>query len=296
MSLPGYPGAAPAVDALSKAVGVSPEVQSRKTVNRSVTAYFWQTPWLSTYELGQADEVILALHTGGSRSVRTRTRDGWSQATSFPGHLHVIPPGTVTAFKPDGRLKFVSLHFARERLDALAAEGRSNSISVPFRFAYHDHFASSCIGALCDELRAPREFGSLFVDSLMDALWLHVLRPSPPGTSRPKRAESISRSVLARTREKIAVSLESGISLDELAAEAGLSRFHFARAFREASGEPPHSYLTRCRIERAKELLRHTEQSLAEVALAVGFSSQSHFSTTFRERVGQTPRSFRMCR
>lgn len=287
---------APAVDALRKAVGVAPEMQSRKTSGKSVGAYFWRTPRLSSYELGQADEVILAMHTGGSRNVRTRTRTGWSDATSGPGHLHLIPAGMTTAFKPDGRLEFVSVHFARERFNGLAPRSSAGVAAVPFRFAFHDHFASTCIGALVDELRAPRESGSLFLDSLTDTLALHVLRPTTPLANRAIRGAALSPHVLARVQERIDASLEAGISLDALAQEAGLSRFHFARAFRHATGLPPHGYLTRCRVERAKDLLRHTDLALAEVAFAVGFSSQSHFSATFREWVGQTPRSFRLQR
>lgn len=291
MNLPNGSSCAPAVEVLRQAVGVPPETPSRSAPDRSPTAYFWQTPWLSTYELCAADEVILALHTGGSRRVHTRVADGWSRATSAPGLLHVIPAGSPHAFKPDGRLEFVTMHFARDRMQTLAALDPAGSMRVPFRFAFHDRFASSCIGALCDELRAPREFGSLFVDSLSDALWVHVLRPP---AAQVRGGGKILPAALRRAKEKIEVSLEAGISLEALAVEAGLSRFHFTRAFRDAVGEPPHRYLTRCRIERAKELLRHSEQSLAEIALAVGFSGQSHFSAAFRARVGQTPRSFRM--
>jgi AraC family transcriptional regulator len=87
--------------------------------------------------------------------------------------------------------------------------------------------------------------------------------------------------------------MEAGISLDDLAAEAGYSRFHFAHAFSEAMGLPPHRYLTLRRIERAKDLLRDTDLPLAEIALMVGFSSQSHFTHRFRTVVGETPRGFR---
>jgi AraC family transcriptional regulator len=296
MNLPQNPHTAPAVEVLRKAVGVAPEIQGNKAGGTAAaSAYVWRTPRLSTYELGSADEVILALHTGGSRNVRTRVRGGWSDDISLPGHLHLIPNGVATAYKPEGWLEFASIHFSRDRLGALA-ERDGSKILVPHRFAFHDQFASGCISALFDELRAPREFGSLFVDSLLDALSLHLMRPSAPVPSRIEARETLSPGILNRVRDRIDASLESGISLDELAAEAGLSRFHFARAFRDATGQPPHGYLTQCRIERAKALLLNTELSLADIALAVGFSSQSHFSTTFRGRVGQTPRSFRLQR
>jgi AraC family transcriptional regulator len=99
--------------------------------------------------------------------------------------------------------------------------------------------------------------------------------------------------VIARICERIEESLGNGVSLDELAREAGSSRFRFARAFREATGLPPHRYLTLRRIERAKELLLGTDQSLIEIALATGFGSQSHFTASFREAVGVTPKRYR---
>ena len=86
------------------------------------------------------------------------------------------------------------------------------------------------------------------------------------------------------------------MSLSDLAAEAGTSRFHFARAFRNAMGVPPHRYLTLRRIERAKQLLHGTDLSLVDIALAVGFGSQSHFTLRFREAIGTTPRRFRESR
>lgn len=287
-------GAVPAEEALRKAVGVAPEVQSCTTVNKQVSAYHWNIPWVSDYELEGAEEVILALHTGGSRKVRTLMPDGWSRKVSVPGLLHVIPAKTATAFKIDGHLEFTSLHFAHSQIETLGGAGLARSMPIPFRFSFTDPFTTSCIAVLCEELRSPRECGSLFVDHLTDALWLHILRSSATSSGPTTRREAIASKALGRVLEMISASIETGISLDQLAEAAGLTRFHFARAFRDAMGEPPHSYLTHCRIEHAKELLRHTDDPLAEIALSAGFSSQSHFSTVFRKRVGQTPRKFRL--
>jgi AraC-like DNA-binding protein len=74
---------------------------------------------------------------------------------------------------------------------------------------------------------------------------------------------------------------------------AGLSVFHFARAFRQSFGMPPHSYLLRRRIERADRLLEQTELSLSEIALSTGFSDQSHFAKHFRRLTGMTPSTAR---
>ena len=81
------------------------------------------------------------------------------------------------------------------------------------------------------------------------------------------------------------------LKLSELAAIAELSPYHFARAFKQSFGIPPHRYHTGRRIERAKEML--SNRSVTEVALAVGFAETSSFSAAFRKTTGLTPTEFR---
>ncbi|MBI1774413.1 MAG: helix-turn-helix domain-containing protein [Proteobacteria bacterium] len=95
--------------------------------------------------------------------------------------------------------------------------------------------------------------------------------------------------VLRRVLEYIDVSLRENVGLAALAKIAGLSIWHFARAFKRAVGMPPHGYLLQRRIERARELLESTNLPIAEIALSVGFSDQSHFARHFRRLTGQTP-------
>ncbi len=282
-----------AVDALQQALRVPPAMSSAGPNWKDVTAYLWRSPQLFSYELAENDDVIVALHTGGMHHVRMRVRGGWSSVESNPGHLHVIPAGQATAFRPQGELEFFSVHIGQERLRRIARQAGVESSGVPFRFAFHDSFVGACVQALRDEMQAPREHGSLYVDSVTDSLTLHLLRSPVPHATTGRARESLSRRTLSRVCERIEASLEDGISLDELAGEARMSRFHFARAFREATGVPPHRYLTLRRIERAKDLLQQTELPLADVALACGFGNQSHFTLRFRETVGMTPRRFR---
>lgn len=283
----------PALDALKSAVHTAPEAMSDGTESRQVAICLWRTPWISSYEVEPSDDLVIALHTGGARGVRTRIDRRWSSTGSNPGHVHAIPPGMRTAYKPEGELEFLSVHVGRSRLIALDPERPLRPEEMPFRFAFHDPFIASSVRALGDELRAPRERGELFVDSIADAIALHLLRePAPRQAATPVRLALAPRA-LTRARDRIDASLETGVSLAELADEVGLSRFHFARAFRAATGLPPHQYLTSRRIERAKDLLLHTDLSLPEIALAVGFSSQSHFTHRFRLIVGTTPSQFR---
>jgi AraC-like DNA-binding protein len=82
------------------------------------------------------------------------------------------------------------------------------------------------------------------------------------------------------------------VDLDRMASEAGFSKFHFARAFKEAFGETPAHYLTRRRVERAKDLLRSANLTVTEVCMLVGFSSLGSFSSRFSELVGMSPSAF----
>jgi AraC family transcriptional regulator len=94
--------------------------------------------------------------------------------------------------------------------------------------------------------------------------------------------------------EYIEEHLDAGPSLEQIAAVARLSPFHFARQFRAATGLPPHQYVIARRVERARQLLEGgSDRSLAEVAMRVGFSDQSQLSRHFKRLVGVTPGKFR---
>jgi AraC family transcriptional regulator len=165
--------------------------------------------------------------------------------------------------------------------------------SARMRFAFVDGFLSSTIDALAKELYSPSERGTLYADTLADALAIHLVHISS------KRAEvalprcRLSGSALQRVRDRIEADLGGGLSTAELAREAHLSPYHFSRVFKAATGLPPHSYLTARRIERAKELLVTSEMPMSEIALEIGFSSQAHLTDCFHRLVGVTPREFR---
>lgn len=98
---------------------------------------------------------------------------------------------------------------------------------------------------------------------------------------------------LRRARDHIDREYRSAIDLDEVAAVAGVSKYHFARAFAATYGETPIRYLTRRRIERAQDLLRSANLTVTEICMAVGFASLGSFSSRFTELVGETPTAYR---
>jgi sigma-54 dependent transcriptional regulator, acetoin dehydrogenase operon transcriptional activator AcoR len=109
----------------------------------------------------------------------------------------------------------------------------------------------------------------------------------------PTRSGGLPRYKLRRVIAFIDTRIGEAISLEDLAAVAGVSRFHFHRQFKKSLGSTPHDYILQARIERAKELLIESDLTVGEVSGAVGFVDQSHFSHIFRRFTAMTPRSFR---
>jgi AraC-like DNA-binding protein len=97
---------------------------------------------------------------------------------------------------------------------------------------------------------------------------------------------------LRAARDLMDLRFSDPLELDQMAAQAGFSKFHFARAFKDAYGETPANYLSRRRVERAKDLLRSANLTVTEVCMLVGFSSLGSFSSRFSEMVGMSPSAF----
>src|SRR5262249_35280915 len=109
----------------------------------------------------------------------------------------------------------------------------------------------------------------------------------------PQAHGGLSPAAMRRVREYVDAHLGVSIDLAMLARVAGVSIHHFARGFKQSAGLTPHHFLTQKRIERAQDLLGNTDLSLSEIALAVGFSDQSHLARHFRRMLGVTPGRFR---
>ena len=108
-----------------------------------------------------------------------------------------------------------------------------------------------------------------------------------PEVSRAERLQS-----LRSARDLIDLDYAEPIDLDRMAAAAGVSKFHFSRAFKAVYGETPVRFLTRRRVERAKDLLRTSNLTVTEVCMLVGYSSVGSFSSRFSELVGMSPSTF----
>ncbi len=129
-----------------------------------------------------------------------------------------------------------------------------------------------------------------------DELFALVQRLMDTAVTRPTRYRplgGIAPGALRRVRDYIDAHLTDKIHTENLAKTAGLSPRHFARAFKQSTGQAPHQFVMRRRVAAATDLLQKTSRALADIALEAGFADQSHFSRMFAAVTGETPSACR---
>lgn len=147
---------------------------------------------------------------------------------------------------------------------------------------------------LLSELKHENLGGRLYIDSLTNVLAVHLLRQY--STSKPRLAiyeSGLPERQLLQVLEYINEHLDQDIKLADLAQLLGMSQFHFSHLFKQAIGTAPYQYLLQQRVERAKQLLKQTDQSIIDIAFMCGFNSHSHLTKQFRQFTGMTPKAYR---
>jgi AraC family transcriptional regulator len=157
-------------------------------------------------------------------------------------------------------------------------------------------FQIACL--LREEFRRGEALTSeLYLDSLASLLTIHLLRHHSNLADRrevpPPRRGGLSPRVRNVVLEYMEANLGRGLTVAEIAAVAGLAPNYFLRAFRQEMGTTPHQHLLALRVSAAERMLVNSEMDLAEIAYAVGFSSQSHMTTAFGRLRGLTPGAYR---
>ena len=144
------------------------------------------------------------------------------------------------------------------------------------------------------EVFPERVLSKACVDLLAAQLAVHLLRRPPVnnGSARSYRG-GIPRYKLRRVIDYIRDNLGADLKIAEIARQVNMSTSHFTRQFKLAAGLAPHQYIMQKRIEAAKKLLTETEIPIAQIALEIGFQSQSRFTTLFRHLIGTTPGAYR---
>ena len=255
-------------------------------------------------DLGEVEvrdtEVIVMIE--GNLPIRRRGDGKLEQCHAVPGTVWLCPDGVrEDMIRLYGEVR-ESLHLFLPATPLSAAALRELDVD-PGRVALHyvGGFRDPLIEQIARTIRAemldPTPAGKMAVETLAAALGVHILRHrsnlNPASVPLPRARGALDLRRLRRVTEFIEAYLSDDLTLERLASEACLSPFHFARAFRAATGTAPHRYITDRRMERAEAMLAEGELPIAEIAAQCGFSSQAYFTRWFKRFAGTTPGKYR---
>ncbi|MBR1130921.1 AraC family transcriptional regulator [Bradyrhizobium iriomotense] len=255
------------------------EILRRETVGRM--HWHFRQPELSLFWFGKGAERLRATIDG--RPVERRF-SGKSKLAIFPAAIEIEGEWNVGPTL-DYTVVFLNPSFVSERLQ----HAITNS-TIAFE---HDGLTRG-LAELCREAASPDNVFGLMAEGWSIQALAHISRISdrsqrPSNTLRGGLPGRSLRCVEEYVREN----LTRPISLAELSEIAGLSKRHFLRAFQESVGVTPYNYVLSLRIDEAKRRLSETEDSIVDVALAIGFNDAQHFSTSFKKATGIPPSAFR---
>lgn len=163
------------------------------------------------------------------------------------------------------------------------------------RYLVRDALLEQLARALGRELAEGFVCGPLYAEQLLLTAAIQLVRGYSPGHQTPRSLHrgGLPGATVRRVENLVRSRLGEGLRLGDLAGAAGLSEYHFCRAFRNATGLAPFEFVAQLRVEEAKRRLRETDKSVLEIAIDVGYQSASHFSKLFRRQVGLTPTGYR---
>ena len=238
--------------------------------------------------------VSMHLTPASSEGCEIWVDDHHSRITSWPaGGVGIYDLETNPRVRNRGPVDWVHYHIPRETFDAFTDDNEVSRIeSLDVLHGTVDPVLHQLTQLILPSLTRPQAFSTLFLEYFRLLFCAHVAQKySASMVTRPRGglAPWQKRRVIDLFKEH----LDGAIRLPMLARQCGLSVSHFARAFRQSFGTPPHHYLVRQRVERAKLLLSGTNRALCEVAQQAGFSDQPSFSRTFKAVVGITPGQWR---
>ena len=240
-------------------------------------------------------EPFLTITVEGGGDLQFRREGRTEHLMNRPGVVTVLGPGPVPEMKVGGQSTslFISVRswmLVEGAGDLLKLDGTRlrNAYSVPDPHFFH-------IGmALIAEIEQGYPGGRLYGESLATALMTHLLAgysEHAPALDRCKGGIGSRR--LRMVLDYIEENLANDLSMAELGTVVDMSPCRFARLFKEAVGLPPHQFVLRKRVARARSMLEATATPLAEISANLGFESQSHFTAVFHKLAGTTPAAYR---
>jgi AraC family transcriptional regulator len=189
------------------------------------------------------------------------------------------------------------LHLSRDLVARTAEELADHDaarLSVVKLESFEDPLLRQIGLTLWQELAQPAPTGKLYAQAAAQLLAVHLLRHYTSAQLQIKEiSQNLNQRQVKQVSDFVAANLGQDLSLEDLARQVGFSPYHFARLFRTTTGESPHQFVVRQRVEKAKYLLKATNAPLVHIAHESGFANQSHLTRHFKRYMGLTPKAFR---
>ncbi|WP_245477632.1 helix-turn-helix transcriptional regulator [Bradyrhizobium guangxiense] len=238
---------------------------------------------------------VIMAYNGVMQRMERRTGKSVAIGTFRRGVVIIIPEGSSSRWDIPKPVDVVQLYLPDATLKRVAREaGVTATDDLLERTAHPDPITSRLLLSAADTLGGNEALDTLFRHQLTDLLATRLLvaHTGSPTTLQPT-VGGLAPKVLLRAIERLRSDSDADVSLDALASDAGLSRFHFCRAFKESTGLSPHAWLRQHRLEQAMNMLRDSDETVVSIAAALGYSSQTAFAAAFRKLTGETPSDWR---
>lgn len=282
----------PADVEMARVLGTTP---FRMALDRSGAGIaHWKHPPLHDVVEPMTHHVVMA-YNGSAQRIERRSGRSVVNGTFRPGVVIIIPEGSSSRWDIPKPVDVVVQYLPHTTLERLADEAdTATPIGLLERTGHPDPVTSRLLLSAADVLEGSGALDTLFRQQLTSLLATRVLaaHTGSPATIKPVTG-GLSPMTLRRAIERLRSDCDADASLAALAADAGLSRFHFCRAFKESAGLSPHAWRRQHRIEQAMKMLRDSDASVASVAANLGYASQTAFAAAFRKLTGETPRDWR---
>jgi AraC family transcriptional regulator len=251
-------------------------------------------------ELPGLSDHWLILPLGDSGHLSQKSDDRLHESFFQKGDSLLVPARKPTYWRcPSSQSASTELHIhlQPESIEqvAKASQMDTQQIDLANHFRKQDLQLQHIAMLFLAELRSGGIMGRLYVESLTQALVIHLLRHySDVAKIITSENISLTRTQLQQAIDYIHTNLDRDLSLSQIAKVINISPTYFASLFKRATGTSPHQYVIQQRVERAKLMLSKTDLAIADIALQVGFSSQSHLTQQFKRLTGVTPKQVRL--
>src|SRR5215469_6219001 len=243
-------------------------------------------------ELPELDMALVSIHIGRAARMSCRRAGVSHTGAAVHGDIDIVPVGVSSVWQMhDENDRAILMILSQQMLNNVAEENRlgARGVELRNRFMSRDRQLESIAWAMKSELEMGSPSGQLYLDGLGLSAAARLVAAHSSLTIEERRYGGLDGRRLKRTLEFIEAHLAEDLSLSRLAAIADMSLSHFRAGFRESAGVPVHQYVIERRVERAKSLLMQEGQSIADVALAAGFTHQSHLARHMQRSTGFSP-------